>query len=160
MITQQLPAHAAVSVQNPDRAMDEGQGTFLDCPAWQDQDGTARCGLPAEVKSRYTMHSTGGPLESVMIRCPSGHWFNGPIEFLKPDSKQKHAQANATTASSAGRGSLTADHDGPDGTRRRSRPNGAPAYYLGRPAWRWITATSPRHARTALTHPTQAVTGG
>jgi hypothetical protein len=22
------------------------------------------------------------PLESAMIRCPAGHWFNGPIEFL------------------------------------------------------------------------------
>src|SRR3974377_2466826 len=28
------------------------------------------------------MCSTGGPLEGVMIRCPAGHWFNGPNEFL------------------------------------------------------------------------------
>jgi hypothetical protein len=55
---------------------------FLDCPACLDDEGTARCGLPAEVKCSYTMQSTDGPLESVMIKCPSGHLFNGPLEFL------------------------------------------------------------------------------
>jgi hypothetical protein len=28
------------------------------------------------------MESTDGPLESVKIRCPRGHHFNGPIESL------------------------------------------------------------------------------
>ncbi len=55
---------------------------FFDCPAYLDEEGAVRCGLPAGVKSRYTMNSTGGPLESTVIRCPSGHWFNAPIEFL------------------------------------------------------------------------------
>jgi hypothetical protein len=55
---------------------------FLDCPACLDDEGAARCGLPAEVRCSYTMQSTGGPLDSVMIKCPSGHLFNGPIEFL------------------------------------------------------------------------------
>jgi len=55
---------------------------FLDCPAYLDEVGTVRCGLPAEVTSRYTLRSTGGQLESAMISCPSGHWFNGPIESL------------------------------------------------------------------------------
>jgi hypothetical protein len=37
---------------------------------------------------------------------------------------------------------------------RRSRPHGAPAYYLGRPASWWITATtSGRHKRA----PNQAI---
>ena len=44
---------------------------FLTCPAYLDQDSALRCGLPAEVGCRFTMHSTGGPLESVMIRCPA-----------------------------------------------------------------------------------------
>jgi hypothetical protein len=56
--------------------------TFLDCPAYLDNDGAARCGLPAEVQVRYTMNSTDGLLESAKIRCPLGHWFNGPIESL------------------------------------------------------------------------------
>jgi hypothetical protein len=55
---------------------------FLDCPAYLDQDGAQRCGLPAEVCDRFTARSTGGPVESVRIRCPSEHWFSGPVEFL------------------------------------------------------------------------------
>ena len=55
---------------------------FLDCPAHMDKHGTARCGLPAEVEYRYTVVSVDGPLESAKIRCPRGHWFNGPIEVL------------------------------------------------------------------------------
>ena len=55
---------------------------FVDCPAYMDQTGSVRCGLPAEVEGRYTMRSTDGPLESARIRCPLGHFFNGPIESL------------------------------------------------------------------------------
>jgi hypothetical protein len=42
-------------------------------------------GLPSVrgvVEGRYTMESTDGPLESARIRCPRGHWFNGPVEYL------------------------------------------------------------------------------
>ncbi len=53
---------------------------FLDCPAYLDQDGALRCGLPAEVRCRFTVRSTDGPLESAMIRCPAGHYFCGAIE--------------------------------------------------------------------------------
>jgi hypothetical protein len=60
----------------------ESQMMFLDCPAYLDEDGTQRCGLPAEVSDRYPMGSTSGPTENVKICCPSGHRFNGPIEFL------------------------------------------------------------------------------
>jgi hypothetical protein len=59
--------------------------TFLDCPAYLDGEGAARCGLPAEVRYRFIMDSTDGPVESAMIRCAAGHWFNGPIEFLTYD---------------------------------------------------------------------------
>jgi hypothetical protein len=58
---------------------------FLDCPAYMDKDGAARCGLPAAVEDRYTVTSTDGPMESAKIRCPRGHCFNGPIEFLTWD---------------------------------------------------------------------------
>jgi len=63
---------------------------FLICPADLDREGAVRCGLPAEVTCRFTMHSSDGPLESVMIRCPAGHYFSGPVEFLIPDSRDKH----------------------------------------------------------------------
>ena len=55
---------------------------FLACPAYMDRVGAVRCGLPAEVSCRFILNSTDGPLEGVMIRCPRGHHFNGPIEFL------------------------------------------------------------------------------
>jgi len=51
---------------------------FVDCPAYLDEEGAVRCGLPAEVRSRFTMNSSDGPLEAAMIRCPAGHWFTGP----------------------------------------------------------------------------------
>jgi len=57
----------------------DSQPIFLNCPAYAGKDGAARCGLPAEVELRYTVRSTDGPLESAKIRCPRGHWFNGPI---------------------------------------------------------------------------------
>jgi len=60
---------------------------FLDCPAYMDKTGSVRCGLPAEVESRYLMRSTDGPLESAKIRCPRGHWFNGPIESLAVEER-------------------------------------------------------------------------
>jgi hypothetical protein len=79
---------------------------FLDCPTYLDQDGAARCGLPAEVRRRFTMHSTGGPVESAMIRCPAGHWFNGPIESLTWDRTDNNDPGTAA-------GALSARHDIP-----------------------------------------------
>ena len=62
--------------------MDASMMMFVDCPAYMDKTGSVRCGLPAEVEGRYLMRSTDGPLESAKIRCPRGHWFNGPVESL------------------------------------------------------------------------------
>lgn len=61
---------------------------IMDCPAYLDNDGRERCGLPAAVEYRYTAESTDGPLESAKIRCPRGHWFNGPIGSLAWDRYQ------------------------------------------------------------------------
>jgi hypothetical protein len=33
------------------------------------------------------MRSTDGPLESARIRCPRGHWFNGPVESLTQEER-------------------------------------------------------------------------
>jgi hypothetical protein len=75
---------------------------FLGCPAYLDEHGAARCGLPAEVEYRYTVGSTDGPLESAKIRCPSGHWFNGPIESLIWDQHLCAAVRRAVSAHSQG----------------------------------------------------------
>ncbi len=144
---------------------------FLDCPAYLDPGGAARCGLPAEVRYRFTMRSTDGPLESAMIRCPAGHWFNGTIESLTWEHTDKHDPGTAAGAPSAMHDNLQDTHRGSHGGaahypgfparpgREIRRPNGAPAYYLGRPASLWITAMRPRRSRTASNHPIQAVTG-
>ena len=66
--------------------MDTGM-IFMDCPAYMDEDGAVRCGLPAEVEYRYAVRSSDGPLESAKVRCPRGHWFNGPVESLTWDKR-------------------------------------------------------------------------
>ena len=146
---------------------------FLDCPAWLDQDGAARCGLPAEVRCRFTMCSTDGPAESATIRCPVGHYFCGDIESLTWDSKDTHDPGSAAVTSRARRGSLQRGHDGRHGgggsarrdvpaapERTDRRPNTTPAYYLGHPAGLWITVMRPRHGRTAARHPMEAAVSG
>jgi hypothetical protein len=70
---------------------------FLDCPAYMDDGGTTRCGLPAAVECKYVIGSTEGPLESAMIRCPRGHWFNGPMEALIWEEHANAATPRGTT---------------------------------------------------------------
>jgi hypothetical protein len=88
----------------------ETPAMFLDCPAYIDERGAARCGLPAKVQIRYTMESSDGPLESAKIRCPSGHLFNGPIEFLTWNKAAPRALAATTPRSSSARAPHVADH--------------------------------------------------
>jgi hypothetical protein len=73
---------------------------FLDCPAYLDQHGTARCGLPAQVEYWYAIESTDGPLESARISCPDGHVFNGPVEAL---TWAKDREAAAARKAAGGR---------------------------------------------------------
>ena len=133
---------------------------FLDCPAYLDHDGTLRCGLPAEVRCRFTMHSTDGPLESAMIRCPAGHYFCGAIESLTWHGKDKHDPGSPAMTSRAGRDSVQGSHDSRHGSggshsgdvpaqpeRDPRRPNTPPAYYLGHPAALWIIAMRPCRRR-------------
>jgi len=75
---------------------------FLDCPAYLDRAGGQRCGLPAEVRSRFTMNSTDGPLESAMIRCPAGHGFTGPLDSLTLTPGPGRAAAPACPAGKGG----------------------------------------------------------
>jgi hypothetical protein len=139
---------------------------FLDCPAYLDQDGALRCGLPAEVRCRFTMCSTDGPVESAMIRCPAGHYFCGAIESLTWDGKDKHDPGSAALTSRIAHHSVQDSHDGRNGTdgyavrhfpakaqRKQRRPNTAPAYYLGHPAALWIIVMRPRRRPAAARYP-------
>jgi len=83
---------------------------FLDCPAYLDARGTARCGLPAEVEDRYPVRSSDGPLEAAKIRCPRGHWFNAPLESLILASPAAQASP-AAPASPAARPAPARDRD-------------------------------------------------
>ena len=94
---------------------------FLDCPAYLDQQGTVRCGLPAEVRCRFTLRSTDGPLEAVMIRCPAGHWFNGPVSALTCDPRHQHGPSSTAGAPSAARASRIGS-PAPPRQRRPRRP--------------------------------------
>lgn len=146
----------AASVPAPGHPINGDHDMFLDCPAYRDQDGALRCGLPAEVRCRFTMHSTDGPVESAMIRCPAGHYFCGAIESLTWAGQDKHDPGRAAVTSRAGRDSVPGRRNGRDRTdgsavrhpsaeaeRTHRRPNTAPAYYLGHPAAVWITVMRP-----------------
>ena len=138
---------------------------FLDCPAYLDQVGAVRCGLPTEVRCRFTMHSTDGPVESAMIQCPAGHYFCGAIESLTWPGKDQRDPGTAAVTSRRGRHGVQdslGGRDGTDGFAVRyspagpepgfSRPNAAPAFYLGRPAHLWITVMRPRRRHTTSVH--------
>jgi hypothetical protein len=73
---------------------------FLACPAYLNDDGSVRCGLPAEVTCRFTMRSSDGPLESVMIQCPARHHFNAPVEFLTFEDGSCYGSSRPTRANS------------------------------------------------------------
>lgn len=122
---------------------------FLDCPAYLDDEGAVRCGLPAEVRCRFIMRSTDGPLESAMIGCPVGHVFNAPIEFLTWEKRE----SKRTPGSAAVR-------DVPESAPTVSRRNTSPAFYLGRPAELWITVLRARRGRLLTGHLMEAVTSG
>ena len=78
--------------------------TFLDCPAYLNGDGTIRCGLPAVVEDRYTLVSADGPVTSVKIHCPAGHWFNGPVSALTVQANTEPSAAPvAVTARASSR---------------------------------------------------------
>ena len=87
--------------------MDTG-ARFLDCPAYMDRNGMERCGLLAAVEDSYMARSMEGPLESVRIRCPCGHWFNGSTDSLtwakNPSAAVQHNQHWPSTVLPTGKG--------------------------------------------------------
>lgn len=112
---------------------------FLDCPAYLDDTGATRCGLPAEVTSQSTMQSTDGPLDSATISCPVGHRFSAPLEYLTIREEPGHHRRAAVRPAEGVRAQP------PRRPRRRpgaSRGHGPSAYYLGRHAGQWIRALS------------------
>jgi hypothetical protein len=75
----------------------DARTTFLDCPAYMNGDGTVRCALPAAVEDSCTLGSTDGPVTSVKIHCPAGHWFNGPVSALTVHTGTVHSDVEPST---------------------------------------------------------------
>ena len=107
--------------QDDDRGMAMETGVmFVDCPAYLNRTGTQRCGLPAEVENLYCLQSTDGPVDSARIRCPRGHWFNGPLEALVLDDRVRTVCGGmGTRAGQTGQRLLAAGP--PAGARRGHR---------------------------------------
>jgi len=72
-----------------------GDPATMPCPEVIGGDRAVRCGLPAEVEARYSVGSTDGQLDSVRIRCPRGHYFNGLIESLATPEQPATAGVSA-----------------------------------------------------------------
>jgi len=103
-----LPADCPAAARTERGLLMETDLMFMDCPAYMDKRGAVRCGLPAEVECRYAVRSTDGPLESARIRCPRGHWFNGPVESLSWDKRPGAAVPQAAGTHGQGAASLPA----------------------------------------------------
>ena len=72
---------------------------FVDCPAYMDQTGSVRCGLPAEVQGRHIMRSTDGPLESARIPGrPKAGRGQRDLEHADDDAVNLHATLSAALA--------------------------------------------------------------
>ena len=90
-----------------------------------DAGGATRCGLPAEVEYEYTMSSTGGTLDSAKIRCPRGHWFNGPIDALTLDTSRDEGRGQTLdTSQDEGRGQTRDEDQVGDGDASAARQRG------------------------------------
>jgi len=135
---------------------------FLDCPAYLGKHGAVRCGFPAHVSNRFTLDSSDGPLECATIRCPVGHWFSGPVDSLALDARTTRDPGEAGLGrrpAHGGRPAMQAGLGDAEGRILREDPARprryipraatAPAYYLGRPAWLWMTVMSTRRGGAA-----------
>ena len=68
---------------------------FRDCPAYLDHEGAVRCGLPAEVRCRFIMRSTDGPVESAMMSARPAITSAGPSNPSPGTVKDKHDPGSA-----------------------------------------------------------------
>lgn len=53
---------------------------ILSCP---------ECEVPAEVTDRFSLASTHGPVDHVVLRCTAGHHFRMPAEKLSAEEQEQ-----------------------------------------------------------------------
>ncbi len=51
--------------------------TLISCPD---------CGVPAEITERFSLPSTDGPVDHIVLHCARGHHFRMPADMLPPHS--------------------------------------------------------------------------
>ena len=61
------------------------------------------CGVPMEVVDRFTLAGAPAPVEHVKVRCPSGHWFTIPTEWLAQVATDAQATAISPARVASGR---------------------------------------------------------
>jgi hypothetical protein len=80
--------------------MDGPRGlTLVPCPA---------CGVPAEVTGRFSLASTGGPVEHLCLRCVDGHHFRAPADLLPAECRRQLRAQDPQWAAARGTGRLIA----------------------------------------------------
>jgi hypothetical protein len=59
--------------------------TVISCPD---------CGVPAEIAERFSLPSTHGPVDHIVVHCAAGHHFRMPADML-PATPQERLPASA-----------------------------------------------------------------
>jgi len=49
------------------------------------------CGVPAEITERFTLPSTDGAVDHIVVRCAAGHCFRMAADKLPTDQQQELA---------------------------------------------------------------------
>jgi hypothetical protein len=52
------------------------------------------CGVPAEIAERFSLASTHGPVDHIVVHCAAGHHFRMPADML-PATPQERLPASA-----------------------------------------------------------------
>ena len=56
--------------------------TLVSCPD---------CGVPAEITERFSLPSTDGPVDHIVLRCAVGHHFRMAADWLPARQLQRQA---------------------------------------------------------------------
>src|SRR5213595_878987 len=59
------------------------------------------CGVPAEITERFSLPSTHGPVDHIVLRCAGGHHFRMPTDMLPAAQQERLAVPTAHAAPGA-----------------------------------------------------------
>lgn len=67
--------------------------TVISCPD---------CGVPAEITERFSLPSTDGPVDHIVVHCVAGHHFRMPADMLPAAQQEQLAADRAGMTPSGG----------------------------------------------------------